>query len=398
MISLSKARREADEFARALDEPDFVDGAPYADLVGTVALLRAERQPLPRPEFVSDLRERLMAAADEAIAPTTAPTSLPVRTVAPMHPHRRRLATLAAGLTIVGGTAGVAAAAQGTLPGDSLYPVKRGLETLQLHLATSDSARGRDLLGQASTRLEEAKALLSESTDSRNVSLASEALDAATTSANDGANLLFDNYQSSRSTSDVTAVRSFAADQMDTVGQIAKMAPAVSPVVSQLGDALAAIDQKARSLCLTCLDGSPAVSLPESILTIPSDALKLLVAQPTQRAGALESLAEKAEKVAQTQPSTPPPTMAPPAGPSTPTSPDKQTTSTTQKGQQPAIGQLITGLTGAANGLPGQLVDTVNGVVNGLGSTVSQVTNGLGQALGGLIGGTSTTTPSDLGK
>jgi len=396
MISLSKARREADEFARALDDPGYAGGAPYAELLGTVALLRAEHQPTPRPEFVSDLRERLMAAADEAIVPSTASTPARVQTVAPMHPHRRRLATLAAGLTIVGGTAGVAAAAQGTLPGDSLYPVKRGLETLQLHLATSDSARGRDLLDQASTRLSEAKALLSDSTDSRSVSLASEALDAATSSANDGAKLLFDNYASSRSTSDVTTVRSFAANQMDTVDQIAKLTPAVTPVVSQLGDALAAIDQKARSLCLTCLDGSPAVSLPESILNIPSDALQLLVAQPTQRAGALESLAKKAQKVANTLPPPALPTATPPSGPANSATPSSSPSPSAGATRQPAIGDLITGLAGTSDGLPGQLADTVNGVVNGLGGTVTGITNGLGQALGGLLGGSST--PANSGQ
>ncbi len=390
MISLSKARREADEFASALDDPESVEATAYAGLLDTVALLRAEHQPVPRAEFVSDLRSRLMAAADHAIAPVESAPA-PIRTVAPMRPHRRRLATLAAGLTIVGGTAGVAAAAQGTLPGDSLYPVKRGLESLQLHLATSDTARGRDLLGQASTRLKEAKALLSQSTDARSVSLASQALDSATASANDGAGLLLDNYATSRSTSDVTAVRSFAANQMDAVGQIAKLAPAVNSVASQLGDALAAIDQKARSLCVTCLDGSPALSLPASILSIPSDALKLLVASPTQRAGALENLAAKAEQTARNNPGL----IKPPAvGPTTPAAPGPSgSADPLPVGKDPVTG-IIGGLTGSKNNLPGVLVSTVTTVVDGLEQTVGGVTNGLGQTLGGLFGGQPSSTPT----
>ena len=42
--------------------------------------------------------------------------------------RNRRLGTAAASLVIVGGTAGMAAAASGALPGEPLYPIKRGIE------------------------------------------------------------------------------------------------------------------------------------------------------------------------------------------------------------------------------------------------------------------------------
>jgi len=390
MIPQSTARREAEEFARALDDPTAASSAKYAELTGAVALLRAQPQPLPRPEFVSDLRSRLMAAADEAIVPAAA-TPAPVRTVSPMRPHRRRIATLAAALTIVGGTAGVAAASQGTLPGDALYPVKRGLENIQLHLATNDSARGHDLLEQASTRMQEARELLTASTSVRNVGLAKQALDSATSSANDGAGLLLNDFQSSRSTSDVTAVRTFAAGQMKALGQIATLTTAVHPVASQLGDALAAIDQKARSLCLTCLGGSPALNLPSSISSLPSLALQLFVGRPTQNAGALEGLAQKAEKTAKNNPGL---TTPPTSGPSLPTLPTPSGSGSPVPNVTDPVTGIIHGLTGKDTNLPGAVVDTVNGVVKGLGGTVSEITNGLGQTLGGLLGAKPTSTPS----
>ena len=64
-------------------------------------------------------------------------------------PRDRRVATLLGGAALVGATATMAVAAQTSLPGESLYGVKRGIESAQVRLAGDDAARGRTLLAQA---------------------------------------------------------------------------------------------------------------------------------------------------------------------------------------------------------------------------------------------------------
>ena len=72
---------------------------------------------------------------------------------------RRRNRRLAAGLSGVDPRrwrpATMAVAAQSALPGDGLYPLKRGLESAHAQLTFDRAARGRVLLDSASTRLDE---------------------------------------------------------------------------------------------------------------------------------------------------------------------------------------------------------------------------------------------------
>ena len=58
----------------------------------------------------------------------------------------------------------MAAAAQGALPGEALYPIKRGIEQAQAGLSMTSAGRGRDLLDQADDRLGEVQGLLASTT------------------------------------------------------------------------------------------------------------------------------------------------------------------------------------------------------------------------------------------
>ena len=79
----------------------------------------------PAPSSPTTSGSRLMTAAEtELVAAPNVVRLAPRRT----SKTRRRLGTAAASLVIVGGTAGMAAAASGALPGEPLYPVKRGVE------------------------------------------------------------------------------------------------------------------------------------------------------------------------------------------------------------------------------------------------------------------------------
>ena len=153
MTPLFPAQRAAEEFEKALGGTATEAVADrYSALLETVEVLRAQPEVLPRVEFVDDLRGRLMTAAEtELVAGPTVVRLAPKRTSS----TRRRLGTAAASLVIVGGTAGMAAAASGALPGDPLYPVKRGMEEAGAAVRVSESAKGEALLDQAANRLAE---------------------------------------------------------------------------------------------------------------------------------------------------------------------------------------------------------------------------------------------------
>jgi len=70
------------------------------------------------------------------------------------------LAGLALALALIGSSIGVASAAAGSLPGDGLYGVKRGLEELSLALSASSAGDAALLLDFAERRMAEAQALI----------------------------------------------------------------------------------------------------------------------------------------------------------------------------------------------------------------------------------------------
>jgi hypothetical protein len=75
------------------------------------------------------------------------------------------LAGLALALALIGSSIGVASAAAGSLPGDGLYGVKRGLEELSLALSPTRAGDAALLLDFADRRLVEARALVETGRD-----------------------------------------------------------------------------------------------------------------------------------------------------------------------------------------------------------------------------------------
>ena len=119
---------------------------------------------------------------------------------------------MAASLVLVGGTAGMAAAASGSLPGDGLYPVKRGVEQVETVVRLSDASKGRAQLDQAATRLDEVRSL--QARGSTDGDLVASTLDSFRTSAEDGSDKLFAAYQAGSDSADIADVRTFTAQQM----------------------------------------------------------------------------------------------------------------------------------------------------------------------------------------
>lgn len=404
MTPVFPAQRAAEEFDQVLSgtaSPAATDR--YADLLETVTVLRAQPEVLPRADFVGDLRARLITAAETELVPV--PSNLhhlqPVRT----QRSRRRLGTVAASLVLVGGTAGMAAAASGSLPGEGLYPIKRGVEQVETAVHVGDAGKGRALLDQAATRLDEVRALQAEGSPPSD--LVAETLASFRSSAQAGSQRLFTAYQSGGDAQDITAVRTFTAEQMQVVAALAGTSATTDSALVDTADTLADIDQQARVLCGSC--GSTTALTPPATLASGAGAATVenLLARPvaqasldirrtdTARLTALEALRTAAEKAAGKVPQMDLDTLRAAASAPTAAGGPPVTSTLTPDGKLlpsfssgVAVDDLVSGVTKSLE----DLTKTVTGgktplqdAVKSVTGTVEDVTKGLGDGLDGTL-------------
>ncbi|WP_156384141.1 DUF5667 domain-containing protein [Marmoricola sp. Leaf446] len=279
MSPSSSPRGTAEELQRVLDgDATAEEAARHARLVRTVAVLTDHPAVQPRAAFSADLRDRLMAAAETELVPDRTAV---VRTLRPVAPARRRVGAVAASLVIVGSTAGLAAASSDALPGETLYPVKRGTEQVGTSLSLGESSKGRSVLDQAATRLQEAQALQDEGADDR---LVTGALRSFRASAVDGSSRLFAAYAAEQDQADVVAVRSFATRQMEALDALSQDAdPVVAAALVDAADTLADLDLRAQDVCPGCPGETLAV--PTSVAAGAGGAtVDALLARPVAQA------------------------------------------------------------------------------------------------------------------
>src|SRR5205085_11866776 len=118
--------------------------------------------------------------------------------------RERRLAVAASAFVLVGGTAGMAAAAQDALPGDALYPIKRGIETAQTDLSRGQESKGQHLLDQAGSRLDEVQKMVAAGASGPEVEAT---LDDFADQASEGSQLLLGSYEDQGNPATVDQVR-----------------------------------------------------------------------------------------------------------------------------------------------------------------------------------------------
>lgn len=265
MTSLFTARRRAEEFAAAVDGDPRSAGAhraEVADLVGVVTALRSHQDIAPRPEFVDALRGRLMTEAEAVLTAENVSLLLPVRP----RVRERRLVAAASAVVLLGGTAGMAAAAQNALPGEALYPIKRGIERAEAGLSMSPAGKGVDLLHQATDRLAEVQSLVAEDSPSTTPQVP-ETLTEFASQASQGADLLLTSFEQSRDPNAVLEVRSFAADGIEALEALAGTLPAeAQDELTAAARTLRDIDAQAAALCSTCATDLPELEIPDLIL------------------------------------------------------------------------------------------------------------------------------------
>jgi len=262
MTSLFTARRRAEDFANAVAgdaRGTSTHHAEFDELVGVVSALRTHQQAVPHAEFAADLRERLMVDAATALTPGNVNLLLPVRT---RGARERRLVAVASAAVLIGGTATMAAAAQNALPGEALYPIKRGIERAEVGLSISPAGRGRDLLHQASDRLSEVEGLLA-SDSVRSEPQIPATLNEFSAQATEGAGLLLESFRETRDPSSVVEVRTFAADGIVLLeGLAGSVSPDAQDELAAAALTLGDIDQEAAALCSACAPDLPELQVP----------------------------------------------------------------------------------------------------------------------------------------
>jgi hypothetical protein len=262
------AQRRADKFAALLEGPSTllvaVRDAPLLELVGA---LRGLPEAIPRPEFVADLRERLMAEAATVLTPSPAGASdldrlrLPAR-----QPRReRRLAAAVGGLAILGASTGVAMASQSALPGDALYPVKRAIESAHADLSVGEASKGSTILASASDRLQEVKALAHRDGTARDAEVAGT-LATFTDQATEASDLLLADYHHTGDPQSIVRLHDFASSSLDQLAALEPLVPAEArDELIRAASTLAAIDSQAGQQCPAC-GGTRITSIPSILV------------------------------------------------------------------------------------------------------------------------------------
>ncbi|GEP33580.1 hypothetical protein NSZ01_13480 [Nocardioides szechwanensis] len=262
------ARKRAEEFNSLVENASTSEltRARYVDVLELVEAMRHAAPVEAHPAFVANLRERLMLAADAALAPATDAELKARLTVAPRRtPRERRIAVAIGGFAIVGATTSMAVAAQTALPGDTLYPLKRALENAHAGVQVDEGDKGETLLANASGRLDEVDELSRQGAGQDGLAIA-ETLQAFADQATAASDLLIASYQSTGQEGSIAELREFAADSIAALEQLEGVVPnEARAALIQAVQVLSQIDEQALFACPSCAPGGP-VSIPQELL------------------------------------------------------------------------------------------------------------------------------------
>ncbi|MEU9232262.1 DUF5667 domain-containing protein [Streptomyces subrutilus] len=291
MIANVTPHRRANAFAQALEDrtpSDLSEPDPAAeqseapaepadhDRLLALASVFGERMPRPvlDPEVKVVQRAQLVAAMEAMVLEERAgggaasdPQVPEQRTGRGAHratslrklrPRSRWSKGIAAGgLTVgvaAGAFSGVAAASSDALPGDHLYPVKRGMEDLKLGMADGDSDRGELYLDQASNRLSEARRLMERGRggnvlDHEVLGEIRRALAGVKHDAEEGHRLLQAAYERNGELGPIQALSSFSRSHRDAWGKLKEKLPAqLTDVGGEVESVFQAIDEDVAPL------------------------------------------------------------------------------------------------------------------------------------------------------
>lgn len=259
-----RASKDAEVFADALEGR----GHRNSDVQELVRLAESlcEAAVDPSPDFVLSLRSELMADASSVLV--VAPKPVRTATARPVaHPVRRRLAAATAAVLATAGMVGIVSSSAQALPGEMLYPVKRGVESVQLTVHRSDASRGEFQLAQATERLAEAKSLANKD-DSRSEELVVQSLTDFADEASAGSESLFSDYADGGNDASINKVNSFATASSTTLSALSgKLSPDAEGVFKLAASTVTDLAAQATALCAECQDAE-LTSLANTVSTI----------------------------------------------------------------------------------------------------------------------------------
>lgn len=375
MSPVSPARRRAEEFASLLDARELAplhgrggSAGAHTEALEVVAALRAVTAPQPSPAYVAELRSNLLAAADTLLAPAAPRLTLVGQVTTAPQRHRRKLSVAIGTLTVLAGTTGVAMAAQSALPGESLYPIKRILESAQTSLSADDAARADRIMDLAHDRLGETQALAgSDSANSR--AQIPSSLEDFVAQASQAADVLLGEYAESGDIATIIELRDFLRDSLDALAGLKGAVPAdYAADFDAAVNALLSIDEQTLAACGDCggLLDIPAILLSGAAIpsasSAPTAAPRVNPA-PSPTSNAVTDLLNQLPKVGSTASALP---KVPVTGSATPT--PSPSTSSQPKG---TLGSIL----GPEGSVTEPLTDTLDSVLDPL----------LDPLLGGLL-------------
>jgi hypothetical protein len=221
-----------------------------ADLVRFAENLCEAAAVEPDLAFRDSLRTRLMDEAATSLVKTpraTRPAAAPVHEA---HPVRRRLAGLTAALVASAGIVSAVASSASAVPGEILYPVKRGVESVELTLHRSDASRGSFQLAQASERLAEARELTAKGGSE---SLVVKTLESFSEQATNGSGDLFADFSDSGQEKSIRKVNDFAAAASVDLSALSTQLPTgADDSFTAATEAISDLATQATSLCSAC--------------------------------------------------------------------------------------------------------------------------------------------------
>lgn len=275
-----KANKDAEVFADAIEGR----GPRNSDIRELVRFAESlcESAVDPSPDFLVDLRSQLMADAATVLVKTHTPHARRAASGSMVHPARRRVAAATAGLIGVAGMVSIVASSAQAIPGDMLYPVKRGVETVELTLHRSDASRGSFQLAQASERLAEARSL-SGQTDAASKDQVSKTLAEFSDSAAAGSQALFADYNSGGDRASINQVSSFAKSSNSILQSISAELPAGSTDAFKTATTtLTDLVSQASSLCSECNISTLPTSLTSAIAKYSAPATSVAAGKPAK--------------------------------------------------------------------------------------------------------------------
>ena len=266
MSSLHPARRSAERFSSLLQGERAATDPLDAELLELVGALQTLPRVEARPEFVSDLRERLLLAADTELLPSDSPARLQDRLTVRTGrtPRERRLAVALGGFAVVGATTSMAVAAQSALPGDVLYPLKRAIESAEAGVSVSDEAKGTVILDNATGRLDEVDKLAHQ--DEVDPATLSDTLTTFSDQASEASELLMADYEATGSEDSINELRDFASTSIETLADLEEVIPeGAEDALLAAAEVVFQIDTLAANLCPVC-DSLGIVEIPVPLL------------------------------------------------------------------------------------------------------------------------------------